>query len=96
MLQCMQQTHIVIRGKVQGVGFRYSTVKAATALNLVGWVRNLSDGSVEATAEGLETELEAFLNWCKIGPPSAQVVAVQILSKKTISELSFSVFEVVG
>lgn len=48
-------------GTVQGVGFRYATVNVARGFNVTGWVRNRSDGRVEVLAEGLEKELESFI-----------------------------------
>ena len=53
---------VIVKGRVQGVSFRYYTVKKATALNIKGWVKNLSDGnSVEIWAEGEEEKLISFL-----------------------------------
>lgn len=60
----MNQLHINYRGFVQGVGFRYTTQRIASNLSLTGWVRNLSDGSVEILAEGDEKSLEQMC--CKI------------------------------
>ncbi len=69
----MPQVHLVLSGRVQGVGFRYYALRAAQRLNLHGWVRNLSDGSVELEAEGPREALEAFASEMRSGPPSAQV-----------------------
>lgn len=65
-----------VYGKVQGVGFRYYTNKKASELNISGYVRNMPDGSVYIEAEGEGDNLEAFINWCKIGPSWARVVKV--------------------
>ncbi|MFA6379411.1 MAG: acylphosphatase [Candidatus Omnitrophota bacterium] len=54
----MVQAHIVYSGVVQGVGFRFTTQRLAKDLHLTGWVRNLSDGSVEILAEGLKEKVE--------------------------------------
>ena len=62
-----------VRGIVQGVGFRYSTLYQAKHLNLNGYVRNLADGSVEVIAEGKKEKIENFLLWLKKGPPGAYV-----------------------
>ncbi len=67
------QVHAVITGIVQGVAFRYYTQREAEKLGIKGWVRNLSDGSVELEAQGPKENLEALLSWCKQGPPSASV-----------------------
>ena len=68
---------IVVRGRVQGVGFRYATVATARRLGLTGWARNAPDGSVEILAEGDPTAVRELLAWCHQGPPSAQVSSVQ-------------------
>ena len=56
-----KRMHLLFSGHVQGVGFRYSTRQIAARLNLSGWVRNLSDGRVEAVIEGPATSLEQFV-----------------------------------
>ena len=62
-----------ISGKVQGVGYRYSTVLQARKLGVKGWVRNLADGRVEAVFEGNREIVEAMVKWCDRGSPSAVV-----------------------
>jgi len=69
---------LCITGRVQGVGFRASTVTAARVLGLAGWVANCVDGSVETVAEGDETEVTAFIRWCQQGPPAARVDHVEV------------------
>jgi acylphosphatase len=64
---------LIIKGIVQGVNFRYYTQREAQKRNLTGWVRNLADGSVGAVFEGEEEEVEAMIQWCRHGPPSARV-----------------------
>jgi acylphosphatase len=64
---------------VQGVFYRQSTVLEATRLGLSGTVRNLSDGSVEVVAEGGRDEVEALVAWCRRGPPSARVEALEVM-----------------
>jgi acylphosphatase len=63
---------------VQGVFYRQSTVLEAARLGLSGTVRNLSDGSVEVVAEGVRGEVEALVAWCRRGPPSARVEALEV------------------
>jgi acylphosphatase len=70
--------HIVVRGLVQGVGFRYFVYRIASRLNLVGWVRNLYNGDVEVEAEGPRSMLEEFIKDLKIGPQSAYVKDLRI------------------
>ncbi len=61
---------------MQGVGFRYSALKAARSFQVNGFVRNETDGSVYIEAEGEERNLEMFLDWCRKGPPFGRVDAV--------------------
>jgi acylphosphatase len=65
-------------GRVQGVGYRYATLRVAHELGLRGWVRNAPDGSVETWAQGNGTALEAFLAFLKEGPRSARVQSVDV------------------
>jgi acylphosphatase len=66
-----------IRGRVQGVGYRAWTADRARALGLAGWVRNRSDGSVEALFAGPADAVEAMLAACLSGPAAARVEAVE-------------------
>lgn len=68
--------HAVIEGRVQGVGFRYSTQRKASELGLTGWVRNRFDGTVEVLAEGPPEKLASFLTWLRSGPSFACVTKV--------------------
>ena len=76
----MIATRLVIRGRVQGVGYRYSMVDAAQALNVTGWVRNRRDGTVEALVQGEAAAIDAILAWCSHGPPSARVDAIDTMA----------------
>ncbi len=67
-----------IRGRVQGVGYRYWAVGQAQALGLRGWVRNRGDGSVEALAAGSQDSLDMFVIACRRGPRAARVVSVDV------------------
>ncbi|HNR33706.1 MAG TPA: acylphosphatase [Candidatus Hydrogenedentes bacterium] len=69
--------HVFVTGRVQGVGFRYSTEDRARSLGLYGWVRNLPDGRVEAEFEGPKPALEEMLEWCRQGPRFAAVARVE-------------------
>lgn len=74
----MPAIHLKIAGHVQGVGFRYSMCKEARGLRLAGWVRNCSDGSVEAVAEGDDQALQQLVAWARHGPAGARVDSVSV------------------
>jgi acylphosphatase len=63
---------------VQGVFYRASAQQEAMRLGLVGEIRNLPDGNVEAVVEGLKDRIEEFIEWCREGPPAAQVENVRV------------------
>ncbi|GAA6142323.1 acylphosphatase [Hydrogenophaga sp. 5NK40-0174] len=67
-----------ITGKVQGVWYRGSTVEQATALGLKGWVRNRTDGSVEALVQGPPQAVQALITWAHRGPELARVSGVEV------------------
>ncbi len=83
--------HLIARGRVQGVWFRASTQEQALQLGVWGWVKNCKDGSVEIHAEAEKETLAGFISWCKKGPPTAQVFALDI---EWISPQGFSTFEI--
>ncbi|WP_372773535.1 acylphosphatase [Mangrovibacterium sp.] len=62
-----KQIHLVVIGRVQGVGFRYFVTQKANELNLVGWVKNKMDGSVEIEIEGNSDSIKTFIDFLKIG-----------------------------
>ncbi len=69
---------VTIQGIVQGVSYRYHTVQVATALNVSGWVRNLTNGDVQGCFEGDETDVRQLLDWCRQGPASSRVERVLV------------------
>ena len=71
------RVHVIVTGYVQGVFFRASTRDIAVRLGLTGWVRNLPDGSVEASFEGSMDKLREAVQWCHRGPAGARVIAVE-------------------
>lgn len=83
--------HVFISGKVQGVGYRYSTVNEARRLGIKGWVRNRLDGRVEAVFEGERLRVEQLVEWCYQGPRSAAVKEVNL---ETLDPQFFEEFEV--
>lgn len=67
---------LVIRGRVQGVSYRWWAVETARSLGVTGWVRNRRDGSVEAVATGSKAAVAAFAEACRKGPSAARVESV--------------------
>ena len=78
----MVSVHVCIRGVVQGVFFRMSTQQVAMKIGVTGWVKNCSDGSVEALFEGVQAQVSDMIQWCHRGPNNARVVSVDILDSK--------------
>ena len=80
-----------VRGGVQGVGFRWAARAEAVKLGLVGTVRNLRDGAVQAEAQGDEAAVEAFAAWLAHGPRRARVAEV---AAEDLPHLEASAFEI--
>jgi acylphosphatase len=72
----MPTQRLRIAGRVQGVGFRYALQSEAERLGLAGWVRNRSDGSVEALLQGEAEAVESLTAWARHGPPGARVTEI--------------------
>lgn len=70
--------HVIISGRVQGVGFRYFVQGKANSLDITGWVRNRWDGTVEVMAQGEKNNLESFLSLLKRGPSGANVTNLNV------------------
>jgi len=69
---------VVVHGRVQGVGYRFAMVEAASAVGATGWVRNRRNGTVEALVQGDAAAVDALVAWCRRGPPAARVTDVTI------------------
>ena len=85
------QRKIVVRGKVQGVGFRNATWRKAMELGIRGSVRNLDDGSVEILASATDKEFKVFENWCRVGPSHARVDRFEISELDQTGFTDFSI-----
>jgi len=77
MAKSIERLHAHVYGRVQGVGFRFYTADAASALGLTGWVANRYDDSVEVVAEGPHPKLQKLLEYLQQGPSMARVDQVQ-------------------
>lgn len=89
----MQQLFLKIHGDVQGVNFRWDAREKAHELGLVGWVKNVYDGTVEIVAEGEEEALKKFAEWCKMGPRWGRVDKVEE-QWGNLTRLNYSTFEI--
>lgn len=86
----LKTVSITVSGKVQGVFYRQSTKEIAAVLNIKGEVRNMPDGTVSIIAAGSTDKIEQLIQWCKQGPPEANVinVATEELPFKTFDKFS--------
>jgi len=73
------QVRLLIRGEVQGVGYRWAAKEQAERLGISGWIRNRPDGTVETVGCGPTALVEAYVEWCKQGPRQARVESVERL-----------------
>ncbi len=82
---------VIVSGRVQGVFFRDSCRAQAQRLGVRGWVRNRPDRTVEIVAEGPRDVVEDFLDWCRQGPPRAQVTGIVVVDEVPAAERGFRV-----
>lgn len=73
----VERRRVIVRGRVQGVGYRYSMRIRAQELGISGWVRNRTDGTVEAEIEGSPDAVALMLAWMTRGPAGAEVVGIE-------------------
>ena len=78
----------VVRGRVQGVGFRWFVEREAAMLGIAGWVRNNHDGSVEVLAQGTRDQLLGLHSRLREGPRAARVDAVEVSDAQPVNGLS--------
>jgi acylphosphatase len=83
--------HLIVKGRVHGVGYRWSCRAQADALGVTGWVRNLPDGTVEVAMEGEDQAVEQLLAWCRRGPLPARVTEVEALPEPLQGDASFEI-----
>lgn len=92
MINNIRRASITVLGRVQRVFFRDSTTRKARKLNLTGWVKNESDGSVKIIAEGEEENLKKLIEWAKRGPLLAKVDGIDV--KWLNGEREYNNFEI--
>ncbi|MGA7595366.1 MAG: acylphosphatase [Gallionella sp.] len=88
----MKTLRLEIHGRVQGVFFRDSMRREAQRLGITGWVRNRSDGSVEAAVQGEPAAVDVIVRWSHQGPPHARVERIEIWP----DDGNYYRFEVIG
>ena len=90
-MKMIKHHNITVIGKVQGVFYRQSTFEIANQLRIKGFVRNEPNGNVCIEAEGTEEELKKLIEWCKKGPPRANVVDVKFTEGEMKNFFSFEI-----
>ena len=85
-MDAVKRVHVIVEGRVQGVFFRAFTKDEAVRLGLSGWVRNRSDGSVEALVEGESTAVDKMLQWFHQGSPHSVVDRVSITEEPPVGD----------
>lgn len=87
----MIRQRVIVHGRVQAVGFRFSARVEAQRLGVSGWIRNRSDGAVEAEIEGEPAAVDAMLSWLDEGPPGADVSSMSTADVAPTGERGFRV-----
>ncbi len=82
------RARVIVSGRVQGVAFRFEARRAAGRIGVVGWVRNLPDGRVEAVIEGERRRVEEMIAWCRRGPALARVDGLETAWEKPQGDFS--------
>jgi acylphosphatase len=88
MERSLKAKRFVVRGRVQGVGFRWFVEREAKTLAIAGWVRNNADGSVEVLAMGTREQLFGFHSRLREGPRAARVDDVEVLEAMLVEGLN--------
>lgn len=87
-----KRVHLLIKGRVQGVYFRQGMMETSEKNNVLGWVRNLPDDSVESILEGNDSNVDAVIEWARFGSAGAVVKELKITEENYVGE--FSDFEI--
>jgi acylphosphatase len=89
----MKHVKIIVKGKVQRIGFRFTTMQMAVKFGINGIVKNLEQNQVYIEAEGEEIPLNNFIEWCRNGPPWAQINQVTIEQGEPKHYVSFEIVD---
>lgn len=87
----MMRVRVVVHGLVQGVWFRESCRRVADEHGVAGWVRNRSDGTVEAVFEGEPHPVSVVVSWCRVGPVRADVTGIDVTEEPPEGLVGFRV-----
>ena len=85
----METVHVIVKGKVQGVGYRHAAVRRAHMLGVTGWVQNLPTARSRAVVQGTD-QVDHMLEWLRRGPPAAQVR--ELASERSFEEKRYKHF----
>ena len=85
----MKRVHVYISGQVQGVGFRWYCRDEAIRRRLAGYVKNMTDGRVEAVFEGEPSAVDGMIEWCKTGPDWAKVDGIESWEERPAGDQKF-------
>ena len=89
----MKHVKIIVKGKVQRIGFRFTTMQMAVKLGISGIIKNMENNQVYIEAEGEEIPLNNFIDWCRNGPPWAQINQITIEKGEPKNYTSFEIVE---
>jgi len=92
-MSTMRRVHVIVRGMVQGVGYRYTMRMIAQDAGVAGWVRNRRDGTVEAEVEGTSAHVDEVLAWMADGPPGSRVDDARVSESAPTGARGFEVRE---
>ena len=93
LMPMMVRARIIVSGIVQGVFFRFNTMKKAQECGVNGWVKNRRDGKVEVLCEGKDKNVQCLVDWCMKGPEGSSVSKAEVMREKYTGE--FETFQII-
>ncbi len=87
----MRHVDITVSGRVQGVGYRFESLRKANALNIRGFAKNMANGNVYIEAEGEDDNVKAFIRWCKEGPAMGNVDHIDVTEGELKNYTAFDI-----